>query len=375
MIDPGAFFTAWRTLPVGSREVMEGILRPEARGPSPALAAALAAWPGAWYWTDPARSRVTLIRPLAPTRPRWWLHATLFLLTLVCSLGAGAVLVAGWTPPGSRGGLLPALVGAGNYLVNFATGEWRTLLVGWSFAFPLLGILLIHELGHYLAARRYAIDATPPYFLPVPPTLSPIGSLGAFIRLRSPVLDRRQLLDVGAAGPLAGLVAALAVLVWGYATSERIPIVLGDDPSYVTLAGQPVFLGEALLTRTLRNWILPGTEAVHLSAPAFAGWVGVFLTGLNLLPLSQLDGGHVLYGLLGRRQAVVGLLAIGGLLYLAQRSPMWYVWVVIALVVGGGRWGHPAVLIPERSVPPSRRWLGWLSIAAFAVTFVPYPFQ
>jgi hypothetical protein len=367
-------FTAWRTLQVGTREVIEGILSPEARGPSPELRAALARWQGAWYWADAARSRVTLIRPLAVRRPPWILHLGLFGLTLLSALGAGAVLVGGWSPQGSQGGLASAVSGAGLYFYNVLTGDWRHLLQGWSFALPLLAILLVHELGHYLAARRYALDATPPFFLPVPPTLSPIGSLGAFIRLRSVVLDRRQLLEVGSAGPLAGFVVALLVLVWGYGVSERIPIVLGADPSYVTLAGQPVFLGESLLTRSLRNWLLPGTAAVHLSAPAFAGWVGIFVTGLNLLPLSQLDGGHILYGLLGRRQAAVGLAAIAALLYLAQRTPTWYVWVAIALLVGGGRWGHPPVLMPERALPPPRRWVGWASVAVFVATFMPFPF-
>lgn len=374
MHDPIRCFTAWRTMRLGTREVTEGILRPEYRGGG-TLERALNNWPGAWYWTDPDRSRITLVRPLTERTPRRWLHILLFLLTLVCSLGAGAMLAGTWSPARGAGSLAGAVAGAGSYFYDVATRDWPHLLTGWSFALPLLAILLVHELGHYRAARRYAMDVSLPWFLPVPPTLSPIGSLGAFIRLRSALLDRRQLLDVGAAGPLAGFVVALGVLAWGYTTSERIAIVATGDPSYVTLAGHVVFLGESLLTRMLRDLLLPGTTAVHLSLPAFAGWVGMFITGLNLLPLSQLDGGHVVYGLIGRRQAVIGLLAIAGLLYLAQETPVWYLWVVIALVAGGGRWGHPAVLIPRRPVPPSRRWIGWLCVAVFAGTFVPYPFR
>ena len=211
--------------------------------------------------------------------------------------------LAGAYSPEIRPGLTGAFISAGEFFVRAVQRDWLVLLQGWSFGVPLLAILLVHELGHYLTARRYAIDTTPPFFIPVPPTLSPIGSLGAFIRVRSPVVDRRQLLDVGAAGPLAGFVVAIAVLIWGYSTSERIPIVLGSAPSYVTLVGQPLFLGESLLTGWLRDWLLPGTAAVHLSLPAFAGWVGMFITGLNLIPLSQLDGGHVTYGMLGRRAA------------------------------------------------------------------------
>ncbi|MGE5232443.1 MAG: site-2 protease family protein, partial [Deltaproteobacteria bacterium] len=237
-----------------------------------------------------------------------------------------------------------------------------------------LGILLVHELGHYFAARRYAIDASPPYFLPVPPNLSPIGSLGAYIRLRSPVLDRRQLLDVGAAGPLAGFGLTLLVLAWGFATSEAVEPGLAGARSFVTLAGQPVGLGDSLLIAGYRHLFLAGARSVHLSLPAFAGWVGAFVTGLNLLPLSQLDGGHVLYGLLGRRQAAVGLATLIALLALAQLSWNWYVWVAVALFVGGGGWAHPSVLAPARPVPPGRRWIGWVAVAVFVVTFVPVPF-
>lgn len=367
-------FSAWRSFRVGSREITEGLLRSGSLGPTSQLAAALARWQGAWYWTDDGRTQITLVRVLSENRPRWGLHLLLFVLTLVCALGAGAILVGQWEP-GPLRSLGEALVRAGAYFYDVARGDWRHLLPGWSFALPLLAILLVHEAGHYLTARRYALDATPPYFLPVPPALSPIGSLGAFIRLRSVVLDRRQLLDVGVAGPLAGFVLAIAVLAWGYTTSERIAIVVGSAPSYVTLAGHPVFLGESLLTGWLRDLLLSGEGAVHLSPPAFAGWVGLFVTGLNLLPLSQLDGGHVLYGLIGRRQALLGLATIVALLVLAQRTPMWYAWVVIALLAGGGRWGHPAVLIARRRVPVSRRWIGLLAIAVFVLTFVPHPFQ
>jgi membrane-associated protease RseP (regulator of RpoE activity) len=112
-----------------------------------------------------------------------------------------------------------------------------------------------------------------------------------------------------------------------------------------------------------------------LSLPAFAGWVGAFITGLNLLPLSQLDGGHILYGLLGRHQRTVALTAVAALLVLAQRSPNWYVWVAMTFLIGGGRWSHPSVVVPERHVPTSRRWVGLASVIVFVLTFVPVPFS
>lgn len=365
---------AWRIMRVGTREVVDGLVAPEHRGPSPVLRRVLEEWKGRWYWADPEATRIVLIRamPDAP-RPRWWLHALLFALTVLCALGAGAALAGVWfpyVPPGFSG----ALIAAGDYFAGMARGDWRVLLDGWSFAVPLVGILLIHELGHYIAARRYDIDTTPPFFLPIPPTLSPIGSLGAFIKLKSAVLDRRQLLDVGAAGPIAGFVVAVAVLFWGYHISQPGTQGPGDATTWVAFAGQPIGLGDSLLTGWIRHWAFPDAGAVHLSLPGFAGWVGAFITGLNLLPLSQLDGGHILYGILGRHQRLIAGAGVVALLVLAQYSPSWYLWVVMTFLIGGGRWSHPSVMIPERPVPASRRWIGLLSVGIFVITFVPFPF-
>lgn len=375
MSDPRRFFSVWHALSLdGTRDVLDGVVAPAHRGPSPELTAFLAAWPGAWYWGDDARTRLVLIAGAAPARPERWLwHGALLALTILCTLGAGAALLGRWIPVAH-----PGFSGTIRTVAEFTefvwAGGWRTLLPGWEFAAPLLGILLVHELGHYFAARRYAIDVSPPYFLPVPPNLSPIGGLGAYIRLRSPVYDRRQLLDVGAAGPLAGFVVALAVLIWGYGHSYRIPGGIADDPSYVLFAGHPILVGESLLTTALRDLLIPGEGAVALSAGAFAGWVGLFITGLNLLPLSQLDGGHVLYGLAGKRQTVIGLLAVGALLVLAQQAPMWYLWVGLTFAIGGGRWTHPAVVVPERPVLRGGRLTGWACVLVFLLTFVPVPF-
>lgn len=366
--------SAWRTVHRGGREFVEGLLAPTGTQGRLRLLAALAAWPGAWYWQDSTHARLVLVRPLAPDRPpRWWLHLLLLLLTVSCSLGAGAALAGAWYP-WSGAGVLGALQGAAQFFVGLAQGDWRYVIDGWTFAIPLLAILMVHELGHYLAARRYALHVSPPYFLPIPPNLSPIGSLGAFISLRTPVFDRRQLLDVGAAGPLAGLVVVIGVLVWGYLTSSRVDIPGLAGSSFVEFAGRPIILGESLMTRWLGAWLVPGSGAIRLSLPAFAGWVGAFITALNLLPLSQLDGGHVLYGLFGRRQAVVGILAVVALLFLAQLSWSWYIWVGLAFVIGRGRWAHPNVVSPASPVPASRLWIGWLCILVLAATFVPVPF-
>lgn len=366
-------FSAWRVIRAGQREVIEGLVPPEHRGPSPALAAALAAWPHAHYWAEPDRSELILIQPLgAARREPWLLHLTLFLVTVVCALGAGAALEERFLPPEGHG-LTGTLTAGLRFFPEFLRSAPATLLSGWKFAVPLLGILLVHELGHYFVARRYRIDASPPFFLPIPATLSPIGSLGAFLRLRSPVVDRRQLLDVGAAGPLAGFVVVLLVLAWGYASSTAVPLG-GHSATFIRFAGYEYPLGDSLLTRAFRDLFLPQAAAVHLSGPAFAGWAGALITGLNLLPLSQLDGGHVAYGLLRRWQTPLGLVALLGLVWLAQFWSAWLVWVVLTLMVGGWRWTHPSVMCPERRVPSGRRVLGWLCVLVFVATFVPVPF-
>jgi membrane-associated protease RseP (regulator of RpoE activity) len=364
-----ARFDIWRVVRLGGREFTDAVVAPPHRGPSKSLAQALATWPGSWYWSDRARGHLVLVRPLAPARrERWWVHALLFALTVLCALGAGLALIGEPLPT------IGPLGGALGVVESLRDGGWRTLAAGWTFALPLLAILLVHELGHYVAAHRYAIDASPPYFLPVPPAFSPIGSLGAFLRLRSPVLDRRQLLDVGAAGPLAGFAVTLLVLAWGYWGSERMEPGLAPVRTFIMLAGEPVALGDSLLTLVFREAFHPESASLQLSLPAFAGWVGAFVTGLNLLPLSQLDGGHVIYALFGRRQATAGLVTLIVLLVLAQYSWNWYVWVAFALLVGGGGWTHPPVIDPTRQVERSRRGVGWLAIAVFVLTFVPIPF-
>jgi membrane-associated protease RseP (regulator of RpoE activity) len=381
-------FTAWRVVQAGTREITDAIVAPEHRGPSPELAGALRRWKGAHYWPARDHGHLILIRETAAgTRERWFLHLVLVSVTILCTLGAGAMLAGAWAPPRAPSMVSQNLFGrivfeiagmiqgGAQFFLSMYHGDWRDVLAGWSFALPLLGILLIHELGHYFAARRYAIDTSLPFFLPIPPTVSPIGSLGAFIRLRSPVLDRRQLLDVGAAGPIAGFVIALGVMVWGYLTSTQVPYGIDTSATYVVYAGQTIALGDSILTQGFRDLFFPNAEALHLSLPAFAGWVGMFITGLNLLPLSQLDGGHVLYGLLGRKQAFMGLLTLAGLVVLAQYHWTWYVWVVLALMLGGGRVSHPSVMAPTRPVPRSRHLIAWLCIAIFVLTFVPVPFR
>jgi len=368
-------FSTWRITRTGSREIIEGVVRPAHRGPSPELARHLATWPHASYWVGPDRAELVLVRPTQPhPREPWLLLGALLAVTVVCTLGAGATLAGTYLAPVRIG--LPGMVFGGlAFFPDFLTGPLELMASGWTFAVPLLGILLVHELGHYVVARQYGIDASPPFFLPIPPTLSPLGSLGAFLKLRSPVVDRRQLLDVGAAGPLAGFVVALGVLAWGYSTSTALPGWFGFHGTYVEVGGTIYGLGDSILTQAFREWFHPADHAIRLSLPAFAGWAGALITGLNLLPLSQLDGGHIAFGLAGRRQRVIAILTVVALFYLSSLWSAWLVWIGLTFLVGGGRWSHPSVVYPERAVPRSRRLIGILSAVVLVLTFVPVPFR
>jgi membrane-associated protease RseP (regulator of RpoE activity) len=247
-------------------------------------------------------------------------------------------------------------------------------MAGMPFAMALMAILLSHEMGHYLTAKRYCINASPPYFLPAPIEFTFIGTLGAFIRLRSPVVDRRQLMDVGAAGPWVGFVVALLMLVVGLQRSYVIPPGHFDAPMVIEVARGNWLVGDSLITWGLRHFLIgDGTAVLH--PLAVAGWVGMLVTALNLLPLGQLDGGHILYALFGDRQRYVGVVAWLGLVVLGRWFWPWWVWAGLTLLLGGGRLSHPRVLEPRRPLPASRIPLGWGSIALFVITFAPVPLR
>jgi len=373
----------WRTIVMRDREVVEAAVDPAHAGPSPELAAALAAWAGQHYWSrEGGEKRLVLIRRLAALpRERWWLHALLFAATFVTVWMGGTYLVSGAVPLGPplrfEFARLPELV--------HAIPAWlRQLPPGLDFALALMAILLAHESGHYLRARHYGINASPPFFLPAPPPLLPvffIGTFGAFIRLRHPVVDRRQLLDIGAAGPWAGFVVALVALIVGLGRSRIVPEV-GPSEQFILLAGTyRMYLGSSLLFGFLRESIA-GTGTVLLHPLAFAGWVGLFVTMLNLLPLGQLDGGHVLFALFGKRQAAVstvvwfGLVALGFVVGQQAGSLtawFWWMWAGIILLFGRGRVTHPNILDRHRPLPVSRQLIGWATMVLFVLTFSPVP--
>lgn len=364
---PAELLSYWRAITVRDREIVEAVVRPEHRGPSPALRDALAAWPGIHYWASGGDAgRLALIRATAPPRrERWPLLALLFVLTFGTAMLGGALL------QGAEIHTLPSLLGGWRAFDDHLRAWARTIGAGLPFAMAIMAILLSHEMGHYLFAKRYLIDASPPYFLPAPVELSFIGTFGAFIRLRSPIVDRRQLLDVGAAGPWVGFGVALIMLIVGMQQAETLRGDFGAE-MVVQVGGAYLAVGDSLLTEFVRRTFV-GEGTIVLGPLAAAGWTGMLVTSLNLLPLGQLDGGHIVYALVGKWQRALGLVTWAGLIWLGQDFWPWWIWAALTLALGGGRLAHPRVLEDRRPLPRSRVPIGWASVALFVVTFAPVP--
>ena len=362
------YLIVWRTIALRDREVIDALVDPSHAGPSPEISAALEHWPGRYYWSDEPDGRHLVLtrRAVRPQPEAWWLHVLLLVATVLCTTYAGAVF---------RDALPPSVMTFWTGLVALDREFLGQLLQGLTFSVPLIGILLAHELGHYFTARRYLLDTSPPYFIPVPvfPGLF-IGTLGAFIRLRTILSDRRQLLDVGIAGPIAGFLVALPALWFGLRESIVLPAGHASEGLIVHL-GVTVELGHSLATLGMQHLAGLGGEALVLHPVAFAGWFGIFLTMLNLLPIAQLDGGHILYSALPRlhgRAAVLFWALLGILGYFFWVG--WGAWALLILLLSRGRLGHPPVLDGHRPLPPSRRWLVVGAVVLFALTFSPIPF-
>jgi Zn-dependent protease len=364
-----AFLSAWRTTTLHDREVIDALVDPAHAGPSPGLQEALQRWPGRYYWSDEPEGRHLILtrRVSRRRRERWALHAALFLTTLLTTTFAGAVL-SGAIPYDN-----PLDLFTGSY--PMPPGLARAWATGLAFSIPLLAILMCHELGHYITARWYELDVSPPYFIPVPLIPTFIGTMGAFIRLRTLLSDRRQLLDVGVAGPIAGFAIALPVLWIGLAHSHPPPGHGELSGMLLAIGGETLGLGDSLITLALREVTHGGTGTLLLHPLAFAGWFGMFVTMLNLLPISQLDGGHILYAALPRSHARVALLCMTVLLVLGWYWRGWLLWGLIVLILSRGRLRHPPVLDAYRPLPRSRRWLAWAGMALLAITFAPVPFR
>src|SRR5579862_9748719 len=291
-------------------------------------------------------------------RPRhlYWLHALLLVATLLSTTIAGAEMAQSFAQ--SR----PIDFGESfsGYLRMWHEPSY--LLAGLPFSLTLLTILLAHEFGHFLTARYYLVDASLPYFIPFP---SLIGTMGAFIRIRSAILSKRVLFDIGIAGPLAGFVALVSPLVAGIALSKVVP--------GIGQSGDLVF-GTPLIIR-LMEWVrFPGVPIadIYLHPVARAAWVGLLATALNLLPIGQLDGGHILYAFLGERTRLLSRVFIGVLVLMGFFFAWsWFFWAAF-LVLFGMR--HPAIFDPS-PVGRVRTWLGIAALIILILSFTPTPIR
>ena len=283
-----------------------------------------------------------------------WLNIGLFGLTCFSTLIVGAFLMADFTNTLSGGAGL------------FLRSMWRNPALLWSglpFSAAIMTILLSHEMGHYLTCRYYGISASLPYFIPAPTI---VGTMGAFIRIRSPILHRSALLDVGVAGPIAGFVLAIPALMIALGHSRFVTL----NPSESTFGfGEPLIFK---LIAALMGKTPPAGMDLYLHPIGFAAWFGFFATALNLIPVGQLDGGHIAYALFGRfhkkiSQGFVFSLITLGIFYWQG----WLLWTTVLLFIG---LRHPVTL--DDSLPLSRRhiWLGWIALAMFVLCFTPMPF-
>ena len=290
--------------------------------------------------------------PRPPRRASGWLYLFFFLLSTYTILASGAVSAS------ARPDAFLVIWGLFAVVLDLSA-----LWEGLPYAAWLIGILGCHEMGHYIACRYYRIAATPPLFLPGP--VFPFGTLGAFIRIRAPFPNRVALFDVGVAGPLAGFAVTVPALLYGLSRSVVVPAT--------GVAGWE--LGDSLLLTILADWVAPATPegtTLLLHPVAYAGWVGLFATALNLLPVGQLDGGHLAYALSRRAHRVTSFATVVALVILGSVYLPWIFWGLVLLLVMGRR--HPALLDESAPLPVSRRVLAFVCLLILVLCFIPIPF-
>ncbi len=237
---------------------------------------------------------------------------------------------------------------------------------GWRYAVSLLGILVAHEMGHYLVARWLKVPASLPYFIPMPVQVSLLGTMGAVMLTGAPTRNRRDLLLLGASGPLAGMIVAVPVLFLGLS---------GSQVGFISPWGGSIQEGNSLLYALAKllmfgRFLPSGGMDVFLNSVAWAGWAGMFVTALNLIPAGQLDGGHVAYALLGRRTKWLNWIVVGVLLGLSPFWLGWLLWAGLVLLLGRVH------AVPLDDVTPLRtgdKLLAALAIVVFVLVFMPVP--
>jgi membrane-associated protease RseP (regulator of RpoE activity) len=296
---------------------------------------------------------------------RYRRHIILFALTLFSTSFAPSFAVL-WQLPGyvlmRPSNIVPAVA------VALSAFSPRLFLSGLQYSLPLLTILSAHEFGHYFLCRRYNVDATLPYFIPAPLPLT--GTLGAVIRIREAFPSKRALFDIGIAGPIAGFVALLPFLYIGLGMSRIAPIPHNAD---ILTFGDPLLL-KALVW--LRFGHIPAGSDVFIHPMAFAAWFGMLATALNLMPFGQLDGGHIVYAVVGRRSTLVSMATVVVAVLLATRSLSWIapcvMMVAMAYFLG---FGHPRVIDEDTSIGRGRALLAVFAVIMFILCFTPMPIQ
>jgi membrane-associated protease RseP (regulator of RpoE activity) len=252
------------------------------------------------------------------------------------------------------------------HIILFILTVITTYLVGGSmYSASIMTILLSHEMGHYVMSKRHGVPATLPYFIPLP--MPPFGTLGAIIRMKGIILNKKALFDIGVAGPLSGFVVSIPFIVLGIKFSE-IQHMAGSNTPFLQL-------GDPLLFKILQKMLLgdiPEGYDLVLHPFAYAGWVGLFVTALNLLPVGQLDGGHVVYAVFGNRSkwvfaASITALAIFSIVY----NPGWLLLVILLLIFG---MRHPQPFDMETGLDRRRKLLALLVLVIFLLSFTPAPF-
>jgi len=278
------------------------------------------------------------------TISRLWVHLLLFILTVLTTVFVGTLLE-----------------GANPFF------DIRHLWLGVPFSFTLMAILGYHELGHFALSRYHGVRATLPYFIPFP--YLPIGTFGAFIKIKSPIYHKKALLDIGAAGPIAGFLVALPAIVWGLQNAEireAVPAV-----------GQAWILGDSLLLSITEKLVIgniPEGYDVSLGSVAYAGWIGLLVTAFNLMPIAQLDGGHISYAVLGKFQKQIAQIFIIALIILALYTHWygWFLWILIGLIL---RLKHPPTINDAVTLDLKRKIIGIVCLIIFILCFVPIPFS
>ena len=285
------------------------------------------------------------VPPASTTHGTTLVHVLLFLTTVVTTLLVGM-----------------RMEGIANPLLHPAQ-----FYLGLPYAGTLLGILFCHEMGHYVTARYYGMDVTLPYFIPAPPSVMGVqflGTFGAIIRMKSPPRHRRALLHIGAAGPIAGFCVALPAMIYAYATASVVPLSAGVDSPY---------LAEPLLLQIIGYFIvgpLPSDMSLAVNSVGLAAWFGLLVTVFNLLPIGQLDGGHILYALLGRQARYISWAVIGALLVLGLAWPGWILWAFLGWLSGRRQ---PTVLDQYAPLSRSSQVIAGIALAIFVLCFMPVP--